>query len=880
MSTDTEKLSRALAGRYAIERELGAGGMATVYLAQDEKHDRQVAVKVLKPELAAVLGAERFVVEIKTTASLQHPHILPLFDSGTADGFLFYVMPYVQGETLRDKLNRETQFGVDEAVRIARDVADALDYAHRHGVIHRDIKPENILLHDGRPMVADFGIALAVSAAAGGRMTETGLSLGTPHYMSPEQATAEKEITARADIYSLGSVLYEMLTGNPPLTGASAQQIIMKIITEPAEPVTKYRKSVPPNVAAAVAKSLEKLPADRFESARAFGEALANVAFTTTTFDGGSSLGGRGGQRVLTSPIIAAALLAAVAVAGWGWSAWHTAAPSAKRTRFTLVVSDSARIRPEITGQDFTIAPDGSKIVYVGGNGAQLYLRSLDDLDAKPIAGTEQARQAKFSPDGKWLAFVVDLHLRKIPVTGGPTVDIADSVAAFGWGDDDMIVMTRGGALWRVNASGGVPTLVARPAGAKVASTFVWPFVLPGGKAVLFDIVTGNDQANAQLAAVRLDDGKVTPLGVVGRNPRYVATGHILYSRLSGAVVAAPFDAKGLRVTGPAVSVLDGVYVKSGGASEYGVAQDGTLFFVQGTSAAELLLVDRTAGSRPVLAEKRGYNWPSFSPSSGRIAFEMTERTSFAKTDIWIYNNLTNTTTRLTNDGNSRYPMWMADGERVVWMVRDSSGWRVRRQRWDGTGRPEELFADERDITRVSPSPSGNGFAVVKSGRFSDLYFADGEPPAKPRPLVVTPSGEGGPRISPDGRWVAYYSDESGQREVDVIAASGEGGRHQISTNGGAEPVWAPDGKTLYYRAAAKLVAAGIATTPAFTVTGRTELFADRFRGSGSDADYDVSRDGKTFVMIGSSSEGSQRIVVVTGWLDELRARMAQAGKP
>jgi eukaryotic-like serine/threonine-protein kinase len=246
MSDVVQRLATALGDRYTIERELGAGGMATVYLAHDLKHDRLVAIKVLKPELAAVLGAERFVVEIKTTAALQHPHILPLFDSGSADGFLFYVMPFIEGETLRSKLDRETQFRIDEAVRITREVADALDYAHRHGVIHRDI-----LLHDGRPMVADFGIALALSAAAGGRMTETGLSLGTPHYMSPEQATAEKVITGRSDIYSLGSVLYEMLTGNPPHTGSSAQQIIMKIIAEPVEPVTKYRKSVPPHVAAA-----------------------------------------------------------------------------------------------------------------------------------------------------------------------------------------------------------------------------------------------------------------------------------------------------------------------------------------------------------------------------------------------------------------------------------------------------------------------------------------------------------------------------------------------------------------------------------------------------------------------------------------------------
>src|SRR5512140_1058915 len=261
--TATDRLAAALADRYRVERELGQGGMATVYLAQDEKHDRKVALKVLKPELAAVLGAERFVVEIKTTAALSHPHILPLFDSGTADGFLFYVMPFIEGETIREKLNREKQLAVEEAVRIAREVADALDYAHRRGVIHRDIKPENVLLHDGRAMVMDFGIALAVSAAAGGRMTETGISLGTPHYMSPEQATAEKEITPRSDIYSLATVLYEMLAGQPPHIGGAAQQVIMKIITESAQPVRQLRKNTPANVDAAIAKALEKLPADR-----------------------------------------------------------------------------------------------------------------------------------------------------------------------------------------------------------------------------------------------------------------------------------------------------------------------------------------------------------------------------------------------------------------------------------------------------------------------------------------------------------------------------------------------------------------------------------------------------------------------------------------
>jgi serine/threonine-protein kinase len=277
--------------------------MATVYLAEDLKHDRKVALKVLKPELAAVLGADRFVQEIKTTASLQHPSILPLFDSGEVDGFLYYVMPYIEGETLRDRLNRERQLPIDEAVRITTQVAEALDYAHRHGVIHRDIKPENILVQEGRPLVADFGIALAVSAAAGGRMTETGLSLGTPHYMSPEQATAERELTSRSDVYSLGVVLYEMLTGDPPHTGSTVQQIVMRIVSDDAEPVTAVRKSVPPNVAAAVSQALEKLPADRFGSAADFATALEDRAFRHGAAE--------------SAGVVTAARTKALAAAGW-----------------------------------------------------------------------------------------------------------------------------------------------------------------------------------------------------------------------------------------------------------------------------------------------------------------------------------------------------------------------------------------------------------------------------------------------------------------------------------------------------------------------------------------------------------------------------------
>jgi serine/threonine-protein kinase len=363
MTEVLERLRNAISERYSIEHELGAGGMATVYLADDVKHDRKVALKVLRPELAAVIGAERFLQEIKVTANLQHPHILPLHDSGDADGFLFYVMPYVEGETLRDKLHREKQLGIDEAVDITKAVAAALDYAHRHDVIHRDIKPENVLIHDGQALVADFGIALAVSQAGGTRLTETGLSVGTPHYMSPEQAMGDRELDARSDVYSLGAMLYEMLAGDPPYTGSTAQAIVAKVITEKAPPVTTHRDTVPTHVAASISKALSKLPADRFTSAADFAAALTNPAFalpTTAALHAPADLTvARRAQWARFAWPAAAAVLASLTL--WGWLRPESPTPV---TRYGLALPPDQPLT-DVFHPTFAIAPDGSWIVYV-----------------------------------------------------------------------------------------------------------------------------------------------------------------------------------------------------------------------------------------------------------------------------------------------------------------------------------------------------------------------------------------------------------------------------------------------------------------------------------------------------------------------------------
>ena len=422
MSEDpVRRLNAALEGRYRIERELGEGGMATVYLADDLKHERKVALKVLKPELAAVVGAERFLAEIKTTANLQHPHILPLFDSGQVDSFLFYVMPYVEGESLRERLDREKQLPVDEAVRIASNVAEALDYAHEQGVIHRDIKPANILLQAGKPVISDFGIALAVGVAGGGRLTETGLSVGTPHYMSPEQATGDLSVGPSTDIYALGCVLYEMLVGQPPHTGTNAQAVLAKVLTAEPEPVHRYRRSAPRHVSDAVRKASERLPADRFASAQDFRDALSDPAFRWDTRGGGAEHQPRALSRTLS---MAGWAVAVVSLALWLMLPRTGTGdlPLQQSIHSTISLPESA---PLATGYErrIAISPDGSTLVYVAQLTAttQLYRRRLVEPGVEPISGTEGANDVFFSPDGAWIGFRSGLEdVAKVPTQGGP----------------------------------------------------------------------------------------------------------------------------------------------------------------------------------------------------------------------------------------------------------------------------------------------------------------------------------------------------------------------------------------------------------------------------------------------------------------------------
>ncbi|MFN2316828.1 MAG: protein kinase [Gemmatimonadales bacterium] len=759
-----EALRASLADRYRIERELGQGGMATVYLAEDLKHKRKVALKVLKPELAAVLGAERFVQEITTTAALQHPHILPLFDSGTADGFLYYVMPFIDGETLRSKLDRETQLGIDEAVKITTAVADALDYAHRQGVIHRDIKPENILLHEGRPMVADFGIALAVSAAAGGRMTETGLSLGTPHYMSPEQATAEKEISARSDVYSLASVLYEMLTGSPPHTGASAQQIIMKIVTEEAAPVTRLRRAVPPNVASAVAKALEKLPADRFDSARAFAEALANPGFTVTTGVAagvGTSPGWRDWRLIGLSAALGIMTLVAV---------WSLARPvgAPGPTAYDVALPDSAPVNLQGSAS-FAVAPRGDFVIYESAGRRELWYRSLLDGTVRRLEATEGAGLPAIAPDGRQVAFIRqrgdEATVEVMAVEGTSATVIASSRMpnSLDWLADGRLLLTEddGNRARSLDPGGGLSTDLA-------IQYCINPSPLPdptrllcgggGDKVATWSSLT-DSQATGSFRTDVPDSSYVHGAGF-----RLVDGRYLVWTSNTGDLMGAPITLATGRV-GRAVRMVTGLgrgaYT---GAGSWALSATGTLVFTNGVNEAvgHLVRADgRTLDTLPVGREN--FLQSALSPDGQRLAAVVE---GFDGHELRLYDLRSGRHTVWIRRPQLRRPVWNPTGDRLITSTPDSIFVGLP----NATSAPEAWWVSNRYFEVFSWLEAGRLVGTLWRGNLVMAARLD----ARPLTLDTLATAAVIGRFSPDGRWLAYNTPDFQSAWIEPIPRTGQ----------------------------------------------------------------------------------------------------------
>jgi Tol biopolymer transport system component len=861
-------VAAALADRYRIERELGAGGMATVYLAHDVRHDRQVAVKVLHPELAAVIGADRFLSEIRTTANLQHPHILPLFDSGSFDGVLFYVMPFVEGETVRDRLNREKQLPIPDAVRIAGQVASALDYAHRRGVIHRDIKPENILLHDGSALVADFGIALAASRAGGTRMTETGMSLGTPHYMSPEQAMGEREITARSDVYALGAVTYEMLTGDPPFTGSTAQAIVAKVMTEKPVSPSRQRDTVPEAVEEAVLTALQKLPADRYASAAEFAAALHLEAAGGTLRRTGAAAPARPplGTRMLWP---AAALLAA-GLAVWGWLRPVPPAIEAPPSRLAIPIPNLGGASTSLQRQ-IGLTPDGRTLLYtaIAADGENRTMRlDLADTAAVVVPGVVPfLADYAISPDGQeFVGGVGFARMYQYPIGGGGGRLIPPDI-----NPTSNVVWDRENALWFSATSDvrrGIARLdsdgtITRPFGTRHADLLLkqllaehtalavrQPLGTTGGPLISLDLRTGD-------AEVIIDRPVL--------DARYTA-GYLVLVMPGGALEVAPFDARRGRLTGTTLQIASGVTTGGAGVAQLAVSENGMVAYIP-EEARGLMLVDRAGNTRLATPERRNFHAPSFSPDGRRIA---TDFNTADGRDVWILDLSSNSLTRATFERDGHDATWVPDGESLTFASSRSGLLGIHRTR---PGRP-----DETDSLLASPQigftgywlPDAAGLVIAANslhpGSRGDIGLVTNGGRGPIEPLVATRFEEQHPAVSPDGRWLALTSDQSGRNEVYLRPLQREGDLVQVSVDGGNEPVWAPDGRELFYRAgvgiSGTLTAARVQTSPRLAIVERRPLFPVSGYTTGTPhSNYDVSPDGRTFVFVGFNQ--AARVVII-----------------
>jgi eukaryotic-like serine/threonine-protein kinase len=875
------RLSEALADRYALDRELGQGGMATVYLAEDLRHHRKVALKVLRPELAAVLGAERFLKEIETTASLHHPHILPLFDSGEVDGgpgasapFLYYVMPYIEGESLRCRLNREKQLPIADATRIATEIAGALDYAHRSGILHRDIKPENILLHDGRALVADFGIAIAMRNAGGTRLTETGLSLGTPQYMSPEQATAERDLDVRTDIYALGAVTYEMLTGEPPFMGTTAQAVIAKLMTEAARPPSVLRKAVPPAVEGAVLTALEKVPADRWASAAEFAAALAGDGRPGDR--GGGSLRSPSLPRRAPGSRLTVALVAVTVVASAfalrGSLAGGRARPAkAIPTRVMIPLGLDLILAQDVL--PFDISADGSEIVYAGESGgqAELFLRPLGSFEGRAIPGTEGASQPFLSPDGKWIGFFADGKLQKVSRDGGAPIALAEVPQGWdgaSWGTDGTILYAlRGPALYRISDGGGRPVtipIVPAPAPstrdsqppAPPITAVRWPSQLPDGTHALVTTNTG------LVAVVTLATGELKPL-LRGSKARYLPTGHLIFDEDEGRIRVVPFDLRRLAVTGGPVPAFEAFRGPGGGAARFAVSQTGTLVYVAGGFNRSLVLVDRDGRETPVAVPARGYRFPRFSPDGRLVNVTIDPRPS----SLWVVDLRRGQSVRVTTELHNLNAVWAPDGERLafyrggaLWWVRWRSGDSLAPVLVTASKGPELYPTDWARDGRILASRTGPTERDIVTVTIGDSVA---------RPLHATPAVEAQGKVSRDGRWLCFRSNVTGSDEVYVRPYPSGGTSTLVSTHGGTDPRWSPDGKELYYREGTRIMAVPVRTGPAFEALGPPRLlFAGAYDFSQMD-NWDAGPDGR-FIMVRGDPASRGQFLVVLNWFAEL----------
>jgi eukaryotic-like serine/threonine-protein kinase len=888
-------------GSYEIVGSLGAGGMGEVYRARDTKLARDIALKILPatfttdPERVA-----RFRREAQILAALNHPNIGSIYGIDEGNGRQFLVLELVEGESLATRIERGA-IPLEEAVVIARQLAEALEAAHEKGIVHRDLKPANIVLTaDNHVKVLDFGLAKAVEPGVSSSpassptmttpaMTQLGVILGTAAYMAPEQAKG-RAADKRSDVWAFGCVLFEMLSGKRPFEGEDVSDTLAAVLRgEPdwnAIPAT-----VPASITTLIRRCLEK------DRKRRVGDVAAALYVLTAppTGSGGPAVPQAIGSDTWRR-VAAAALVAAAATAGITTTIVRSLTPAQTRpvTRFTIALPD---------GQQFTnpgrnvlaISPDGRQVVYNANN--RLYLRPMSAAEARPIPGTESAGASNpvFSPDGQSIAFwsFADSTLKRISVSGGTAVTLFAAANPLGvsWGADGILFPVVGKGIMRVPASGGNPELIVKVGADEIASG---PQMLPGGNSVLFTLgknpTASNATGDADIVIQRLNSGDRQTIIRGGGDGRYIDSGHIVYAT-GGTLFAVAFDAGGGKIAGSPVPVIEGVRraasVAVAAAAHFGTSASGTVVYVPGPAGVsagqlELVAIDRTGRAEVLKLPLNSYQHPRISPDGKQVTFTTEER---SETIIWVYELAgTSAPRRLTFGGRNQFPIWSADGQWIAFQSDRESDGGIFRLRADGSGAAERLTKADRGTSHVpeSWSPDGKSFSYTISAdsRHTLALYSLQEK----RTTVVAGLESSNPfnsAISPDGRWIAYSWRSFGAASVQVQPIPPTGARYQVSKETGHHPVWSPDGKELFYfPGSSPLAGVNVRTQPAFAVTDPTTTVATFTSNTQPmlPRNHDITPDGQRFIAAVDpgfqSAAGPPQIQVVLNWTEELKQRV------